>query len=410
MDQEFKARAGSEREAYKSIVNQVRAYLRRTSRTRHYWEIQRTEWKPTELFGGGELKAHVWIKDSKMTKNSLMKFIDSCIGNIARKIEDEFNESDHPRDKSGRFTRGSGSGSWSGGGGYKAGPEGKKVSKISNEKADKLNEYSKRLEEAGHDPKDIHAMNVQGDLRGMKNALKQYEAEKSSSRKVDPKASKHIHSVLEDEIRQIAENSDDKEEFKINLGAFLEDYVQDDMADTDERATDNFGYDKETVHAVAEEMKGEIDSTADDFFEEDDDTSVTGPEDRDYMNEEDDDDPYEQYYEEGTSTTNLYGDKKQAPAVINALQHQYDGDAKKVGYIVRHLNNVTTNPEIWGEYTVKEIIDDIEDRYGELDNMAKRHIDTYLRKTKPSEWDSETEYWKQKNKDYPGPKELAFYE
>ena len=39
-----------------------------------------------------------------MTKNSLMKFIDSCVGNIARKIEDEFRESDHPRDKGGKFT------------------------------------------------------------------------------------------------------------------------------------------------------------------------------------------------------------------------------------------------------------------------------------------------------------------
>ena len=122
-----------------------------------------------------------------MIKNSLMKFIDSCVGNIARKIEDEFNESDHPRDKGGKFTsKGSGSGSWSGGGGYKAGPEGKKVSKISNDKADKLNEYAKRLEEAGHDPKDIHAMNVQGDLKGMKKALSQYEGEGSSN----PSASK----------------------------------------------------------------------------------------------------------------------------------------------------------------------------------------------------------------------------
>ena len=39
-----------------------------------------------------------------MIKNSLMKFIDSCVGNIARKIEDEFRESDHPRDKGGKFT------------------------------------------------------------------------------------------------------------------------------------------------------------------------------------------------------------------------------------------------------------------------------------------------------------------
>lgn len=37
-------------------------------------------------------------------KNETMKFIDSCVGNIARKIEDEFNENDHPRDKGGKFT------------------------------------------------------------------------------------------------------------------------------------------------------------------------------------------------------------------------------------------------------------------------------------------------------------------
>lgn len=111
-----------------------------------------------------------------------------------------------------------------------------------------------------------------------------------SAKKVNAEASKHIHSALEDDIRQIAEESADKDEFKYNLEVFLEDYVQDDYADTDERAMDNFGYDKETVHAVAEEMKGEIDDIANDFFEEDDDdTSVTGPEDRDYMLEEDED-------------------------------------------------------------------------------------------------------------------------
>lgn len=46
-----------------------------------------------------------------MTKNALIKFIDSCVGNIARKIEDEFNESDHPRDKGGKFTSKGGGGS-----------------------------------------------------------------------------------------------------------------------------------------------------------------------------------------------------------------------------------------------------------------------------------------------------------
>ena len=38
------------------------------------------------------------------------KFIDSVVGNIARKIEDEFNEKDHPRDKGGKFTTKGGEG------------------------------------------------------------------------------------------------------------------------------------------------------------------------------------------------------------------------------------------------------------------------------------------------------------
>lgn len=38
------------------------------------------------------------------------RYIDSVVGNIARKIEDEFNENDHPRDKGGKFTSKGGEG------------------------------------------------------------------------------------------------------------------------------------------------------------------------------------------------------------------------------------------------------------------------------------------------------------
>lgn len=248
-----------------------------------------------------------------MIKNSLMKFIDSCVGNIARKIEDEFRESDHPRDKGGKFTSKGGEGR---GGGKKEKYSSGKPMNISvsaggdteglEAEAEKYG-VKAELGESSHGETSVKLSGSKEDIRryleekfyGSEEEAREFspeayeESEESSSskpaKKVDAKASRHIHQVLEDEIRQIAENSDDKDEFKINLGAFLEDYVTDDMADTDERAMDNFGYDKETVHAVAEEMKGEIDSIADDIFEEDDD-SVTGPEDRDYMNEEDDDD------------------------------------------------------------------------------------------------------------------------
>ena len=35
--------------------------------------------------------------------NTFTKFIDSCVGAIARKVQDEFDENKHPRDKGGKF-------------------------------------------------------------------------------------------------------------------------------------------------------------------------------------------------------------------------------------------------------------------------------------------------------------------
>lgn len=43
------------------------------------------------------------------------KFIDSCVGAIARKVQDEFDESKHPRDKGGRFSSKGGEGRGEGG-------------------------------------------------------------------------------------------------------------------------------------------------------------------------------------------------------------------------------------------------------------------------------------------------------
>ena len=42
--------------------------------------------------------------------NTFMKFIDSCVGAIARKVQDEFDESKHPRDKGGKFSSKGGEG------------------------------------------------------------------------------------------------------------------------------------------------------------------------------------------------------------------------------------------------------------------------------------------------------------
>lgn len=241
--------------------------------------------------------------------NTFTKFIDSCVGAIARKVQDEFDESKHPRDKGGKFTRGSGSRSWSGGGDYKAGPEGKKVSKISNEKADKLNEYATRLEKAGHDPKDIHAMNVQGDLKGMKKALRQYEGEGASALEetdfekeakselseyagMDREEMEQLRSEIIRKQEREPYGSDKVHEYQkqiSELTKLINRIKQSSKASVPESDLEgDDGYMGLSKEELAEEE--EYENARERARREKDDDRVTGPEDRDYMNEEDDDD------------------------------------------------------------------------------------------------------------------------
>lgn len=202
-----------------------------------------------------------------MTKNTLMKFIDSCVGNIARKIEDEFNESDHPRDKGGKFTS---KGNEGRGGSTKA-PKG----------------------------------STQAERRMMG---KQKE---SGTTKSSVKPSKALQDDIQDNLRQIAEQSESRDEFMEQAKSYVEDYVADDFAGNDERAQDNYGMSSEDVAKYVEDfVKNQLEKEADDWgFEKDDDTSVTGPEDRDYMNEEDDDDVSLEQYKKNVSE-NFDGDEE----------------------------------------------------------------------------------------------------
>lgn len=275
-----------------------------------------------------------------MIKNSLMKFIDSCVGNIARKIEDEFNESDHPRDKGGRFASKGGEGR---GGAGKADKPQVEETDFEKEAKEELNGKKGNVVTT--------SMAFTGDEEDAKQLAKKYGFDYKLKY---PKGSPYA-------TIELTGDKDALRKYAINEG---------------------FGSEEDAREFVPE------------LFEE----------------SEDDQDEHSDEYEEGTSTTNLYGDKMYAPAVINALQHYYNGDSKKVGNIIRHINSITSNLEVWGEYPVREIVNDIEDRYGELDQHTKDNIAVYLSKTAPSYWDPEVEYWKEKNKKHPGPKELAFYE
>lgn len=99
-----------------------------------------------------------------------IKFIDSCVGNIARKIQDEFDESKHPRDKGGKFTSKGGEGR--GGGKEEKLVHTHKAGDITPERADALNEAAVALEEAGVPKQKILKMSNEGDLEGMQKLLK----------------------------------------------------------------------------------------------------------------------------------------------------------------------------------------------------------------------------------------------
>lgn len=156
-----------------------------------------------------------------MSKNSLMKFIDSCVGNIARKIEDEFRESDHPRDKGGKFTSKGGEGR---GGGKKEKSSSSKPMNIS--------------------------VSAGGDTEGLKEEAAEYGVKARIGSSSHGETSVKLSGAKEDIRRYLEEkfygSEDDAREFNPE------------------------------VYEESEES------------EEDDDDSVTGPEDRDYMNEEDD--------------------------------------------------------------------------------------------------------------------------
>lgn len=88
--------------------------------------------------------------------NTFTKFIDSCVGAIARKVQDEFDESKHPRDKGGKFSSKGGEGRGAGTSEYDGMDRdemeqlrSEAMRKQEREKAgsDKFHEYQKQISE-----------------------------------------------------------------------------------------------------------------------------------------------------------------------------------------------------------------------------------------------------------------------
>lgn len=185
-----------------------------------------------------------------MIKNSLMKFIDSCVGNIARKIEDEFRESDHPRDKGGKFTS--------------KGNEGRGGGKQEKSSSGK--------------PMNI-SVSAGGDTEGLKEEAAEYGVKARIGSSSHGETSVKLSGAKEDIRRYLEEkfygSEDDAREFSPEV------YEKSEGSEEDDE-----GYMGLSKEELAEEE--EYENARERARREKDDDRVTGPEDRDYMNEEDD--------------------------------------------------------------------------------------------------------------------------
>ena len=314
-----------------------------------------------------------------MIKNNVIKFIDSCVGSIARKIQDEFDESKHPRDKGGKFTSKGGEGR--GGGDVESS---KKFSKRINTAVDKFESMFKSDPQQAKEH--LYALGVDADEA---DSFKEIEADVISA--VTKNLNRAEAKLRIDEDEDSGEGSDQK-----LINTYKAGKITPERADALNEAAVALEEAGVPIQKILK-MSNEGDLEGMQKLLESKRSSESGDDSNNNSENE-------------VSIDSLTGNETYGPAVVNALRYEYDGDPKKVGAVVNHLNNITSEPDMWGEYTVNEIIDDIEGRFGQLSDVTKRHIDTYLRKTNPAEWASEAEYWKQKFKNNPGPHPQSFYE
>lgn len=192
--------------------------------------------------------------------NTFTKFIDSCVGAIARKVQDEFDESKHPRDKGGRFSSKGGEGR---GGSTKA----SKGSSNSNEELIQVKRAAtaaRRFKSSGIDlASAMEDLDIPTEGVPEKYLESVFEGSLSEDPKLLRKAEDYIERYESGELEKEADRSGSEED------------------DDDE------GYMGLSKEELAEEE--EYENARERARREKDDDRVTGPEDWDYMNEEDDD-------------------------------------------------------------------------------------------------------------------------
>ena len=196
--------------------------------------------------------------------NTFTKFIDSCVGAIARKVQDEFDESKHPRDKGGRFSSKGGEGRGAGTSEYDGMDRdemeqlrSEAMRKQEREKAgsDKFHEYQKQISELtklinraknSEEDDDEGYMGLSkeelAEEEEYENARERARREKDDDRVTGPEDRDYMNEEDDDEDSTSEESESGVEDIQKSLRRNVASSVEDLLEDTKDD-----GYDAELV-------------------------------------------------------------------------------------------------------------------------------------------------------------------
>lgn len=196
--------------------------------------------------------------------NTFTKFIDSCVGAIARKVQDEFDESKHPRDKGGRFSSKGGEGRGAGTSEYDGMDRdemeqlrSEAMRKQEREKAgsDKFHEYQKQISELtklinraknSEEDDDEGYMGLSkeelAEEEEYENARERARREKDDDRVTGPENRDYMNEEDDDEDSTSEESESGVEDIQKSLRRNVASSVEDLLEDTKDD-----GYDAELV-------------------------------------------------------------------------------------------------------------------------------------------------------------------
>lgn len=257
--------------------------------------------------------------------NTFIKFIDSCVGAIARKVQDEFDESKHPRDKGGRFSSKGGEGRGEGGLHH----AGKDVEKYGKDLEAKHNETVEK-QKARRGASELEETDFEKEAKEELNGKKGDEAERTSTVELP------WGSGDDEETLAMAEEYGLNAKFKSGKGRDTSRHLvlSGDPQKIREMVIAGYGGDEKFARHMAPQA---------------------------FRAEGSEGEP-----ESDGASTDISG------SLLNEIKWNYPADASKV------VNRVQTLLEDPRGYSTEDILSDIEHYYGKLTNSARTQLKEYL--------------------------------